>query len=158
MPVPVLRYALTAALAVVALVAVMLLVRPFIFSFAAPRDDANYPVVAALEADAAPRRVEILLNDPHGLLGEVERDDRAGLTVVVARQPGVDGYSAVSAWSPTHDCPVTIAGDRLADCDGDAWTFAGVPIDPGDPPLQRFPTAERNGAVIVDFTAPLPAT
>jgi hypothetical protein len=153
-PVPVARYAFTALLAVAALVGIMLLVRPFIFSLAPPRDDAAYPVVAASSADAGPRLVEIVLNDAHGLLGEVVRDDRVGLTVVVAPRPAGDGYTVASAWSPTNGCALTIGPDRLLDCQGEAWTYGGFPLDAAGPLLQTFPTAERNGAVVVDFTSP----
>jgi hypothetical protein len=61
----------------------------------------------------------------------------------------------VDAWSPTNDCPLSLLGDRLADCEGDTWTFDGVPIDPADPALLAFPTTVRNGAVVVDFTRPI---
>jgi hypothetical protein len=153
-PVPIGRYAVAALLGLAALVVVVLLVRPFIFSFADARDDRAYPVISAAEADAGPQAREIVLNDPHGLLGEVVRDERAGLAVIVAPVPGGEDYTVVSAWSPVNGCAVEIAGDRLTDCRGEAWTWAGVPLETGMPSLQSFPTEERNGAVIVDFTAP----
>ncbi|HEX6140293.1 MAG TPA: hypothetical protein VF013_07530 [Candidatus Limnocylindria bacterium] len=149
------RYAVLAVLAVLAVFAVTLLVRPFIFSWSAPRDDSAYPLLATAEADAGPRLVEIVLNDAHGLLGEVDRDEQHGLTVVVAPLPGGEGYSVVGAWSPVGDCALTLAADRLTDCDGHAWTFGGVPLRTDDPPLQAFPTSERNGAVFADFTSPM---
>lgn len=151
---PIGRYAVTILLGLALLVAVLLLVRPFIFTFAEARDDRNYPVIAAAEVDDGPRAVEIVLNDSHGLLGEVVRDERVGFTVIVAPVPGGEGFTAVGAWSPVNDCPVVIAADRLRDCADVAWTWAGVPLDAADPPLQAFPTDERNGAVVVDFTAP----
>jgi hypothetical protein len=153
-PVPVWRYAVTALLGLAVVVAVVLLVRPFIFTFSEARDDRNYPVIAAGEVDVAPRAVEIVLNDSHGLLGEVVRGERVGLTVIVAPVPGGEDYTAVSAWSPINDCAVEVSGDRLVDCRDVAWTWAGVPLAATDPPLQRFPTEERNGAVVVDFTQP----
>jgi hypothetical protein len=157
--VPVRRYVVVALLGIVGLLLVTLLVRPFIFSLAGPRDDRNYPLLSASDADRGPRSLEIVLNDPHDLPGEVVRDDRVGYTVVVAPLPGRDGYSVVGAWSPVNGCALVIAQDRLRDCQGDAWTFEGFPIAAGDPSLTAFPVAVRNGAVLVDFTAPMdPAT
>jgi hypothetical protein len=156
--VPVRRYALVALLGVAALLVVTLLVRPFIFSLAGPRDDRNYPLISASDADRGPRSLEIVLNDPHALPGEVVRDDRVGYTAVVAPLPGRDGYSVVGAWSPTNQCALQIAQDRLRDCEGDAWTFEGFAIDTDDPPLTAFPVTVRNGVVLVDFTAPMDPT
>jgi hypothetical protein len=147
---------MVALLAVAGLLVVTLLVRPFIFSFADPRDDANYPLIAAAEADAGAREIEIVLSDAHGLAGERVRDDRVGLTVVVAPGP-VEGYTVVAAWSPSNECALTLTADRLVDCAQDAWTFAGIPLDAAVPALQAFPVTERNGAVIVDFTRPMEA-
>jgi hypothetical protein len=158
MPVPLARYALVILLAIGGLLVVTLLVRPFIFTFSQARDDTRYPVLSAAEANAGPRLVEIVLNEPHGLLGETIRDEAAGLQVVVARRATGDGYSVVSAWSPTNACLLSLTADRLVDCAGDAWTFDGVPLDADDPPLQHFPTTERNGAVLVDFTQPDPSS
>jgi hypothetical protein len=152
--VPVRRYVLAAVLGIAALLAVTLLVRPIIFSLAGPRDDRNYPLISASDADLGPRSIEIVLNDPHQLPGEVVREGRVGYTVVVAPLPGRDGYSVVGAWSPKNRCALEIVQDRLRDCAGDAWTFEGFPIDAADPPLTAFPVTVRNGAVIVDFTAP----
>jgi hypothetical protein len=156
-PVPLARYAVVIALAIGGLLLVTLLVRPFIFTFSEARDDSRYPLLATAEADAGARLLEIVLNESHGLLGETVRDEAVGLRVVVAPRPGGNGHTVVSAWSPANDCGVTLAADRLVDCDGAAWTFDGVPLDPADPPLQRFPAAERNGAVVVDFTQPEPS-
>jgi hypothetical protein len=152
--VPVRRYVVVAVLGIAALLVVTLLVRPIIFSLAGPRDDRNYPLISASDADLGPRSIEIVLNDPHDLPGEVVRDARVGYTVVVAPLPGRDGYSVVGAWSPIQECALEIVKDRLRDCQGDAWTFEGFPIDAADPPLTAFPVTVRNGAVIVDFTAP----
>ena len=58
----------------------------------------------------------------------------------------------VDAWSPTNDCALTLGADRLTDCEGDTWTFDGVPIDPADPRLTAFPTTVNSGAVVADFT------
>jgi hypothetical protein len=146
-------------LGLAALLVVILLVRPFIFNLAGPlREDHNYPLLAASDADIGPRSLEIVLNDPHDLPGEVVRDERVGYTVVVAPLPGRDGYSVVGAWSPTNQCALEIVQDRLRDCQGDAWTFEGFPIQAGDPPLTGFPVRVSNGGVLVDFTAPIDPT
>ena len=153
-PVPVGRYAILALLAIGVLLGITLLVRPFIFTLADARDDARYPLMSIAAADAGPQLLEIVLNDSHGLAGEVVRDELVGYTVVVAPLPGRGGYSVVGAWSPTGDCPLEISGDRLRDCDDATWTFEGVPFDPDGPSLVAFPAVVRNGAVIADFTAP----
>ena len=156
-PLPVRRYVVAGVLAAAAVGGLLLLVRPFIFSFAPPLGDANYTVASAAAIRNAPALVEIVLNESHGLPGEVHRDDRVGLTVVVSVvRP--DAYAVVDAWSPTNDCAVTLGADRLLDCAGDDWTFDGVPLDPSDPPLLGFPTTVSNGAVIVDFTTSLPSS
>ena len=152
-PVPLRRYVVAGLLAAAAVSGVLLLVRPFLFTFAKPLDDTNYTVAAAAEAKNAPMLVEIVLNDSHGLPGEVHRDKRVGLTVVVSAV-GTDAFAVVDAWSPTHDCKVTLGADRLTDCGGDTWTFDGIPIDPANPPLVAFPTTVRSGAVVADFTRP----
>jgi hypothetical protein len=137
------------------LAVVLLLVRPAIFSLASPRDDTHYPVIAAATV-TEPQVIELPLNDSHNLPGEVRVHEHVTFTVVVSPIPG-GGYAAVAAWSPTHDCPISLGSDRLVDCAGDAWTYEGVPIDAADPPLQRFPLTTTDGMVVVDFTRPYPA-
>ena len=154
MPVPIARYALVALAGILALLMVTLLVRPFIFTFSTARDDSNYALVAASEIDNGPQLIEIVLNDSHDLPGEVVRDDRVGLTVAAAAIPGREGYSVVDAWSPVNHCPITLGADRLVDCAGVTWTYEGFPIDSADPKLQSFPNEVRQGAIVVDFTAP----
>lgn len=149
------RYVAAALLAVAALVGLMLLVRPLIFSLAPPLDDANYRLVATAQADQGVQLVEIVLSEPHGLLGEQVSGERAGLIVVVAPVIGTGRYTVVNAWSPTHDCAIELGPDRLMDCAGDAWTYEGVPIDPAGPSLQQFPTRVSNGVVVVDFVHPV---
>lgn len=151
------RYALATALALALLVGVMLLVRPLIFSVAPPRDDSVYAVAPTGSVPAtAPLVKELLLNGPHGLLGERSNGTHAALTVVVSRT--VTGlYSVVNAWSPVSNCALTVREDRVVDCKAHAWTFTGDPFDTADPPLQRFPVKSDNGAVVVDFTHPLDA-
>jgi hypothetical protein len=154
-PVPLGRYAVLAGLAVLVLLGITLLVRPFILSLADARDDARYALPLTIaQADRGPQQVEIVLNDRHGLPGEVVRDELVGYTVVLAPLPGREGYSLVGAWSPTGDCPLAISGDRLRDCEDATWTFEGIPFDVNGPSLVAFPVTVRNGAVIADFTAP----
>lgn len=153
--VPVRRYAVLGLLAVAGLLFITLLVRPFILSLAGPRDDANFPLIGAGEADRGPQLLEIRLNDRHGLPGEQVDSDRIGYSVVVAPLPGRDGYSVVGAWSPVNSCALAIAEDRLRDCEGDTWTFDGTPFASDDPRLTAFPVSVRQGAVIADFTAPI---
>ena len=153
-PLPVRRYVVSGVLTALAVGALLLLVRPFIFTFAEPLDDSNYTVASAAQAKDGPLLVEIVLNETQRLPGEVRRDERVGLTVVVSAV-GTEAFTVVNAWSPTNDCAVTLGADRVTDCAGDTWTFDGVPIDPADPRLMAFPTTVSNGAVIADFTHPI---
>ena len=153
-PAPLRRYLFAGLLAAAVLGGMLLLVRPLLFSLAPPIDDTNFNLVGVLQARDAPLVIEILLNEAHGLPGEVHRDERVGLTVVVS-SVGTDAFAVVDAWSPTNDCAITLGADRLVDCAGDAWTYDGIPIDPADPALTGFPTSVRNGAVLVDFTRPI---
>ena len=152
---PIARYVVAALLSVAGLVGLMLLVRPLIFSLAPPLDDANYRLVATSQADEGAQLVELVLSEPHGLLGEVVDGERARLTVAVSPVVGTGRYTVVNAWSPTNACRIELGPDRLVDCAGDAWTYEGIPIDADDPPLQRFPTVVRNGAIVVDFAHPV---
>ena len=151
MPVPLARYALVALLGLALLLIVILLVRPLIFTFSDPRDDANYPLVATAELDAGPRVIEIVLNDRHGWPGEIVDGDRVGLTVIAAPVPGRDTYAVVDAWSPLNDCAITLGADRLVDCAGATWTYQGFPIN-NNAMAVTFPVDERQGALVVDFT------
>jgi hypothetical protein len=153
-PFPVRRTVVAGLLAAAGVGGLLLLVRPFIFSFAPPLSDANYTVASAAAIRNGPALVEIVLNESHDLPGEVHRDEAVGLTVVVSAV-GPDAFAVVDAWSPTNDCAVTLAADRVVDCAGDTWTFDGVPIDPAHPALLAFPTIVNNGAVVVDFTRPI---
>ncbi len=151
---PFARYAVAAVLGLVVLVALMLVVRPLIFSFAPERGDANYAVAPATEVGATPLARSLLLNESHGLPGEQPNGRRVALRVLLS-QTVAGGVAAVNAWSPVAGCEVAVAGDRLRDCDGSTWTYEGIPID-AEAGLQRFPAEVRSGAVIVDFTHPLP--
>jgi hypothetical protein len=153
-PLPVRRSIVAGLLAAAAVGGLLLLVRPFIFSFAPPLSDANYTVASAAAIRNGRALVEIVLNESHDLPGEVHRNEAVGLTVVVSAVR-TDAFAVVDAWSPTHDCALTLAADRVVDCAGDTWTFDGVPIDPADPPLLGFPTSVNNGAVVTDFTRPI---
>jgi hypothetical protein len=152
---PIARYVVVALVATAALVGLMLLVRPLIFSLGPPLDDTNYRLIDTATADGGVQLLSIVLNEPHGLLGEVAAGEHAGLTVVVSPVIGTGRYTVVNAWSPTNDCPIVLGADRLVDCAGDAWTYEGIPISPGDPPLQRFAATVSSGAVVVDFTHPI---
>jgi hypothetical protein len=154
-PFPLRRYIVAGLLTAAAVGGLLLLVRPFIFSFAGPLNDANYTVASAASIKNGPELVEIVLNEAHRWPGEVHRHERVGLTVVVSAV-GTDAFAVVDAWSPTNDCAITLGADRLVDCAGDTWTFDGVPIDPADPALLAFPTTVNSGAVVADFTRSLP--
>jgi len=149
------RYLVAAVVAFLLLLGLLLLVRPLIYSVAPPRDDSVYAVVTAASVPTTEPLVrELLLNSPHGLLGERRSGEHAVITVVVSR--GLNGlFSVVNAWSPVNDCALTARPDRLVDCRGRAWTLAGDPFTTGDPPLQSFPVTNQNGALVVDFTHPV---
>jgi len=151
------RYVVAAAVAFLLLLGLLLLVRPLIYSVAPPRDDSVYAVATAASVPSTePLVKELLLNSPHGLLGERRSGEHAVITVVVAR--GLNGlFSVVNAWSPVNDCALTARQDRVVDCRGRAWTLAGDPFTSGDRPLQSFPVTNQNGALVVDFTHPVDA-
>ena len=151
-PFPVRRYVVAGLLTAAAVAGLLLLVRPFIFSFAPPLSDANTTVASAATIRNGPKLVEIVLSESHGWPGEVERDDELISLTVVVSATSSDAFAVVDAWSPTNDCALMLGADRLTDCDGDTWTFDGVPIDPADPPLLAFPTTVNSGAVVADFT------
>jgi hypothetical protein len=153
-PLPVRRGVVAGVLAAAAVGGLLLLVRPFLFSFAPPLTDANYTVASAASIRNGPALVEIVLNESHDLPGEVHRNAAVGLTVVVS-EVGTDAFAVVDAWSPTNNCALSLRADRVVDCAGDTWTFDGVPIDPADPGLTAFPTTVTNGAVVADFTSPI---
>jgi hypothetical protein len=154
MSVPLRRYVLVALLGLAAVIAVILLVRPLIFTFAGARGDASYPLTSASEADRGPMLVDVLLEEGHGLHGERVDGERVRVEVAVAPLPGPGEYAVVNAWSPVNDCALRLGADRLVDCGGAAWTYRGFPFDAGHPFLQAFPSEVRQGAVVVDFTRP----
>lgn len=153
---PIRRVIVGGLLGLAAVVLLMLLVRPAIFTLAPPRGDANLGVASVDELFAGPVSRPILLTESHGLLGERAEGGRTAITIIVASLPG-GAVAVVNAWSPLDPCAVTIAADenRLLDCAGRAWELDGTPIDEQDPPLQRFAARVSSGAVIADFTVPV---
>ena len=150
--VPIRRALIGFALIVALVVVLMALVRPAIFTLAPPRDDASVVVATLTDVTAGPERVDVVLRRSYGWAGERDAGDgRVQVGVIVG--PTTTGIAAVNATSPVQaDCEVTIGADRLTDCGGRSWTFGGLPIDPADPPLERFPIRVDAGTVIVDFT------
>jgi hypothetical protein len=129
------------------------LVRPLIFSVAPPRDDSVVIVAQAPELVDGPILRDVVLSRSYGWDGEVDAGDgRVQLPIVISQlTPGT--ATAVAATSPVSEaCPIEIGADRLVDCGGRTWTYAGLPIDTADPPLQRFPVEIDAGSVFVDFT------
>jgi hypothetical protein len=153
---PVARTAVGCLVVALALVGLMLLVRPAIFSLAPPRDDTHVIVGTATAVAAGPRVVEVALARSYGLDGERPLDAGRVQVALVVAPTLTGGFSVVNAASPVADhCPVEIAEDRLRDCDGRTWTFDGSPIDPGVPPLQRFEVSVDEGSVGADLTRPI---
>ena len=155
-PVPVRRAVIGCLLVAAAVVVLALLARPAIFSVAPPRDDSAVVVATATEVAAGPIRREVLLSRSHGWSGERDAGDgRVQLTVIVS-QPAIAAVAAVNAASPGRDdCPIEIGADRLLDCDGRAWTFEGIPLDPADPTLERIAARLESGGVVLDLTGPV---
>jgi hypothetical protein len=148
------RYAVMVIIGFLLLLGLLLLVRPFIFSLAPPRDDSVYAVATVGELTGGPIQRELLLNSSEGLLGEQPNGIHAVITVVVSRT--VTGqYAVVNGWSPVNDCALTLGADRVTDCRGLQWTLAGDPFDIARPPLQRFPVRVENGALVADLTSPV---
>lgn len=152
-PVPIRRAVIGClALAVLGILAVVL-VRPAIFVFAEPRDDSSVVLGTTAIVSEGPVIRDVVIARSRGWDGEVDAGGgRAQLRLIVA--PGLFGaVTVVAAASPmADDCPIEIAADRLTDCDGRAWTFEGVPLDPADEPLDRFPVTVEDGTVEVDLT------
>lgn len=152
-PVPV-RRAVIGCLTIAILVAgLLVLIRPALFTFAPPRDDRAVVVGAAPELSNVPIRRDVILARSHGWSGEVDAGDgRVQLTLLISPS-ALGAVAAVNAASPGREgCAVEVAGDRLEDCDGRTWTFDGVPIDPADPLLERFPARDEGGTLVVDMT------
>jgi hypothetical protein len=154
-PVPIRRAVIGCLGLAVGLLVLALLVRPAIFLFAPPRNDAAVVVAPLTDVSAGPVVHDVILARSYGWSGERDAGDgRVQLAVILA--PTTAGsISAVNAASPGRDgCPVEIAADRLRDCDGRAWTYDGVPIDATDPPLERVEVQVESGSVVLDLTGP----
>jgi hypothetical protein len=152
------RLAVGCLVAFGALLGVLLIIRPLIFSVAPPRDDSRVVVASVLEASDGPIRREIVLSGSRGIDGERPLEGGPVQVTVVVAPAGFSAFTAVVAASPiADDCPITIEGERLVDCEGRDWNLDGTPIDPALPPLQRFAVTVRDGAVVADMTEPLPA-
>jgi len=157
-PVPVRRALLgCGALAVIGIVAV-LLVRPAIFTFAEPRDDSVVTMGTLTAATSAgPTRHDVILSRSYGWDGEQDAGDGRVQMSVIVSPVTLGGIAAVAAASPVEaDCPLEIRPDRLVDCADRQWTLDGLPLDPADPSLDRFPINVEDGTVVVDLTQTLP--
>jgi hypothetical protein len=157
-PVPVRRALLgCAAITIVGIVAV-LLVRPAIFTFAEPRDDSVVTMgTFAAVTSGGPTRHDVILSRSYGWDGEVDAGDGHVQMSVIVSPVTIGGIAAVAAASPVaDDCALDIGADRLTDCADRQWTLDGLPLDPADPPLDRFPISVEDGTVFVDLTQTLP--
>ena len=144
-------------LALIGLLAVLLLVRPAIYSVAAPRGDSNLGVASVSELGGGPILRSVLLAGSHGLLGEARQPNGVALTLVIAQLPGSQ-VAVLNARSPVDPCPLSITpgGKELTDCGGRRWGLDGLPLGGGtEPPLQRFAASVSQGAVIADLTRPV---
>src|SRR5918996_4443630 len=129
---PVARTVVGCLVVAVALVGLMLLVRPAIFSLAPPRDDTHVIVGTTTALATGPRVVDVALARSYGLDGERPLGDGRVQVALVVAPTLTGGFGVVNATSPiSDDCPIEIAEDRLRDCAGRSWTFDGSPIDPG---------------------------
>lgn len=155
-PVPIRRAAVGCLVVALTLAAIALVVRLAIFSAATPRDDTVVTVATAAEVTGGPIRRDLLLSRPRGWSGESDAGNGRVQVAVIVAPTRFGGTVAVNAASPGRsDCAVEIAADRLTDCDGRAWTFEGIPIDPADPPLERVAVEVTAGSVVLDMSAPL---
>jgi hypothetical protein len=153
---PVARTVVGCLVVAAALVGLMLLVRPAIFSLAPPRDDTHVIVGTTTALATGPRVVDVALARSYGLDGERPLGDGRVQVALVVAPTLTGGFGVVNATSPiSDDCPIEIAEDRLRDCAGRSWTFDGSPIDPGLPPLQRFEVSVDDGSVGADLTRPI---
>lgn len=147
------RYVVSGLLVLIGVVALMLVVRPLIFSVADPRDDTRVAIMPQVQLTEGATIRQAVLATAHGLDGEQIVEGRPVVAVVVSPLPG-GSATVVNATPRGGDrCRVEIAADRLTGCGG-SWTYAGDPIDPGLDALQRFAVTLRDGAVYVDLTAP----
>jgi hypothetical protein len=153
---PIARTVVGCLVVALALVGLMLLVRPAIFSLAPPRDDTHVIVGTTTALATGPRVVPVVLVRSYGLDGEQPLESGRVQVELVVAPTLTGGFSVVNAASPVaDDCRVEIADDRLRDCVERSWTFDGSPIDPGVPPLQRFEVSVDDGSVGANLTRPI---
>lgn len=155
-PVPV-RGALIGCLALaMAGILAVVMVRPAILWLTDPRDDSSVVLGPTSITAEGPVELGVVLSQAYGWPGAREAaSGRFELRVIVSLSRTL-GPTTVAAASPLRpDCPVTVAADRLIDCDGRAWTFEGFALDPADPPLAHVPTTIDDGQIVTDFTRTL---
>ncbi len=151
------RWIAGGVLGLIGLMAVLLLVRPAIYSVAEPRGDANLGVVAVTDLGRGPVTRTVLLTTSHGLLGETPQPNGVAVTLIIAQLLGSQ-VAVVNARSPVDPCAVSVTAGatELADCGGRRWGLDGAPLDGGaQPALQRFAAVVEQGGVIVDLTHPV---
>ena len=147
------RYVVSGLLVLAAVVGIMLVVRPLIFTVADPRDDTRVAILPQAQLPNGPTIRQAVLARSLGLDGEQQVEGRPVVALVVSQLPGGEA-AAVNATPPGGGaCRVDLGADRLTGCGG-SWTYTGEPIEPGAEGLQRFPVTLRDGAVYVDLTAP----
>lgn len=152
-PVPIRRAAVGCLVLALVGLGAAALVRPAIFVLAPPRDDARVIVGTLSELSSGPIRRDQLLATSYGHDGEIDAGDGRVQVGLVIAPAGFGAATVVNAASPVEEeCPVEIGPDRLLDCAGRAWTYAGLPIDLADPPLERFGVEIEDGAIVVDLT------
>ncbi len=152
-PVPVRRAVIGClALAVLGIVAVVL-VRPAIFVFAEPRDDSAVVLGTTAMVAEGPVTRDVVMARSRGWDGEIDAGGGRVQVRLIVAPSRFGAVSVVAGASPvTDDCAIEVAADRLTDCEGRAWTFEGDPLDPADPPLDRFAVTVDAGNVVVDLT------
>jgi hypothetical protein len=152
-PVPIRRAVAGFLLLAVLGVAAVALVRPAIFVFAEPRDDRAVVLGSSQIAVDGPVQRDVILARPRGWAGEIQIDDgHAQLRLLVA-ESRFGGLAVVAGASPIREhCPLEIRADRYVDCAGHEWSHEGDPLDPADPPLDRFGVRFDAGNVVVDLT------
>ena len=134
-------------------VAAIALVRPAISLFVPPADDSAIVLGPSTMTANGPVEREVILGEARGWDGERDAGGgRVRLDLIVAPSR-FGGVAVVAATGPIgEDCALETGGDRLLDCEGRAWTFEGSPLDPSDPPLDRFGATVDDGTITADLT------
>ena len=131
-PVPIRRAAVGCLLIALAGLAVALIVRPAIFTFATPRDDSAVVVATVAEVADGPVLRDVLLTRSYGWDGERDAGDgRVQLRLIVAPGPFA-GITAVAAASPLAE--TARSRSRTGDSStarANAWTLQGMPLADG---------------------------